>query len=125
MLRLRRGAQITSLTDRIGWQASRAVDKLIVGDVEKLDDARQDALALLKEYRALRAQERKESLWVEKRKKRIKTGGDEETRLKRYVFPHLGAMRIDLVKPRHMELLLWTLRDEMEPGANEMRHAPR
>ena len=60
--------------------------------------------------------------YIKKRKRRIKTGKDEETRLKKHVFTRIGAMRLDEVKPRHMEELIWGMRENGELAPRTIIH---
>ncbi len=62
--------------------------------------------------------------WLERREGIVRTVSDDEARLRLHVLPHLGAMKLDEVRPRHVRDLVRDLRrTELAPKTIRNIHA--
>lgn len=60
--------------------------------------------------------------WIERRRGRIKTVTDEESRLRLHVLPRIGKMALADVRPRHIRDVVLALRDEGKLAPRSVRH---
>jgi integrase len=60
--------------------------------------------------------------WLDRRRHRVRTVRDEETRLAKHVFPRLGQMPVEQVRPRHIRDLILDLRQDGKLAPRTIRH---